>query len=52
MSRIASGNEVVLKATNNAFTAFAAAAVVVELVALVFLIIRAKAIFPSGSGLF
>ncbi|HLL91230.1 MAG TPA: hypothetical protein VK324_18170 [Tepidisphaeraceae bacterium] len=48
MSRIAGGDVITVKPTNNVYTALAAAAVVAQIVALIFLFMRASAVFGKG----
>lgn len=48
MSRTGTGDTIVVKPTNNVYTALAAAAAVAQIVALIFLFMRANAVFGKS----
>ncbi len=50
MSRAVTGDTVVVKPTNNIYTALAAAGVVAVIVALVVVIMKASVYFPGQNG--
>ncbi len=52
MSRIASGDVIQVKPTNNVYTALAAAGFVVVLTGLILFILRANEVLPPGNNLF
>ena len=52
MSRIASGDTIQIRPTNNVYTALAAAGFVVVLTGLILFIIAADKVLPEGGGLF
>jgi hypothetical protein len=48
MSRVGTGDTVYVKPTNNIYTALAAAAVVINILGLIFMFLRAASIFNPG----
>lgn len=52
MSRIASGDTIQVKPTNNVYTALAAAAFVVVLTGLILFVMKANEILPPDNNLF
>ena len=52
MSRIASGDTIQVRPTNNVYTALAAAAFVLVLTGLILFIVAADKVLPADNGLF
>jgi len=52
MSRVATGDQVVVKPTNNIYTVLVGIAILVELIGFAALFMRANEIFQGGKGLF